>query len=53
MDVMHRRVAGLDVHEAFVMLCLRVVEADGPIRKVVQRYSTMTRDLLTTATSRS
>jgi transposase len=49
MDVMHRRVAGLDVHEAFVMVCVRVVEADGQITKGVQRYSTMTRDLLAMA----
>jgi transposase len=46
MDVMHRRVAGLDVHAAFVIVCARLVRADGQVEKFVQRYSTMTRDLL-------
>ena len=46
MDVMHPRVAGLDVHEAFVVVCCRTIRPDGQVDKVVQRYSTMTRDLL-------
>lgn len=46
MDVMHPRVAGFDVHEAFVVVCCRIVRPDGHVEKVVQRYSTMTRDLL-------
>lgn len=46
MDLMHPRVAGLDVHEAFVVVCRRVVRPDGQVDKVVRRYSTMTRDLL-------
>lgn len=46
MDVMHPRVAGVDVHEAFVVVCRRLVRPDGQVDKVVRRYSTMTRELL-------
>jgi len=46
MDVMHPRVAGIDVHEAFVMVCCRIVRPDGQVDKITQRFSTMTRDLL-------
>ncbi len=46
MDLMHPRVAGVDVHEAFVVVCRRIVRSDGQVDRVVRRYSTMTRDLL-------
>lgn len=46
MDLMHPRVAGVDVHEAFVVVCRRIVRPDGQVDSVVRRYSTMTRDLL-------
>jgi len=49
MEVLYPRCAGLDVHEAFVMVCRRVLHADGPVEKVVRRYSTMTADLLALA----
>jgi transposase len=43
---MHPRVAGLDVHEAFVVVCRRTVQPNGQVERVVRRYATMTRDLL-------
>lgn len=46
MDLMHPRVAGLDVHEAFVVVCRRLVRPDGQVDCVVRRYPTMTADLL-------
>ena len=46
MDLMHPRVAGLDVHEAFVVVCRRTVQPNGQVERVVRRYATMTRDLL-------
>jgi transposase len=49
MEVLYPRCAGLDVHEAFIMVCRRVLHADGPVEKVVRRYSTMTADLLALA----
>jgi transposase len=49
MDVIYPRCAGLDVHEAFVMVCRRVLGANGEVEKAVRRYSTMTVDLLAMA----
>ena len=49
MEVMYRRCAGLDVHEAFVVVCQRVLRPDGHAEKVVRRYTTMTADLLAMA----
>jgi transposase len=46
MEVMYPRCAGLDVHEAFVVVCRRILGPDGRLDKVVRRYSTMTADLL-------
>ena len=46
MEVMHPRVAGLDVHEAFVVVCVRGVTGAGPVAREVRRYPTMTADLL-------
>lgn len=47
MEVIYPRCAGLDVHEAFVVVCRRILGPDGRLDKVVRRYSTMTADLLT------
>jgi transposase len=49
MEVIYSRCAGLDVHEAFVMVCRRVLGPDGHVEKVVRRYTTMTADLLAMA----
>lgn len=46
MEMIYPRCAGLDVHEAFVMVCRRLLGPDGRLDKVVRRYSTMTGDLL-------
>jgi len=46
MDLMHPRVAGLDVHEAFVVVCRRLVQPNGQVERVVRRFTTMTRDIL-------
>ena len=46
MEVIFPRCAGLDVHEAFVVVCCRILGPDGHLDKVVRRYSTMTADLL-------
>lgn len=44
MDVVHSRCAGLDVHKATVMACLRAYK-DGKTKKVVRTYRTTTKDL--------
>ena len=49
MEVIYPRCAGLDVHEAFVMVVCRVLSAAGRVEKHVRRYSTMTADLLALA----
>ena len=49
MEVIYARCAGLDVHEAFVMVCRRVLSAGGRLQKEIRRYSTMTADLLAMA----
>jgi len=43
---MHQRCAGLDVHEAFVVVCRRLLDPRGRLTKDVREFSTMTRDLL-------
>ncbi|WP_406046273.1 IS110 family transposase [Micromonospora sp. NBC_00898] len=42
MDVVHERVAGIDISKADVKVCVRV----GRARRVVRTFSTMTKDLL-------
>jgi len=49
MEVIDPRCAGLDVHEACVMVVCRVLDAAGRVEKQVRRYSTMTADLLALA----
>lgn len=49
MEVIYPRCAGLDVHEAFVVVCRRILGPDGHLDKVIRRASTMTADLLALA----
>ncbi len=41
MDVLHERVAGLDVHKAMIVACVRVTE-NGKATRTCQRYDTTT-----------
>jgi transposase len=45
MEVVHRRCAGLDVHKATVVACVRLVEASG-LRQEVRTFATTTAGLL-------
>src|SRR6516162_1472751 len=45
MEVLHQRCAGLDVHKATVVSCLRVQEG-GRVRREVRRWGTTTAELL-------
>jgi transposase len=42
MDALFPRCAGLDVHKANVVACLRIVRPDGKVTKEVRTFSTMT-----------
>ena len=42
MDALFPRCAGLDVHKANVVACLRIVGPDGKVTKEVRTFSTMT-----------
>jgi transposase len=42
MDALFPRCAGLDVHKANVVACLRIVRPDGRVTKEVRTFSTMT-----------
>lgn len=46
MDVIHTRCAGVDVHQAFVTVCVRVIDARGHVTKERREYGTTTADLL-------
>lgn len=46
MDILHRSVAGLDVHKKTVVVCIRSVDAEGKVLKQVRTFATMTADLL-------
>jgi transposase len=46
MEVIHHRCAGFDVHQAFVIVCRRVLDAAGRVTKEVREWSTTTADLL-------
>src|SRR5215472_11063099 len=48
MEVLHQRCAGLDVHKATVVVCLRVQER-GQARREVRRWGTSTAELLALA----
>ena len=45
MDVMHERVAGLDVHKAMIVACVRLV-SDGKATRECQTFETTTAGLL-------
>ena len=45
MDVMHELVAGLDVHKAMIVACVRLV-ADGEMSRECQTFETTTSGLL-------
>ena len=41
MNVMHERVAGLDVHKAMIVACVRLV-SDGTVTRECQTFETTT-----------
>ncbi len=45
MDALFPRCAGLDVHKANVIACVRIVGPDGKLTKHVRTFSTMTHAL--------
>ena len=45
MEAMIERCAGLDVHQATVVACVLIGQADRKPRKEIRTFSTMTRDL--------
>jgi transposase len=45
MDVMHERVAGLDVHKAMIVACVRLVEG-GKVKRECRTFETTTAGLL-------
>jgi transposase len=49
MRVVHERCCGLDIHKQTVVACLLVAEADGPPRKEVRTFGTMTEDVVALA----
>lgn len=46
MDVMHERVAGLDVHKAMIVACVRLI-AGGKVSRECRTFDTTTEGLLT------
>jgi len=46
MDVIFGTVAGLDVHQATIVACVRTLQPGGDIGEEVEEFSTMTSDLL-------
>lgn len=46
MDVLLERVAGIDVHKKTVVICCRIVQADGSLTKELRTFGTMTGELL-------
>lgn len=49
MQVVHTRCCGLDVHKKTVIACVLITDADGPVRRLVRTFGTMTADLLALA----
>jgi transposase len=49
MEILHRCCAGLDVHKKTVVACVRAVAPDGPVRRQVRTFGTMTAELLALA----
>ena len=46
MDIIYRKVAGLDVHQKTIVACIRKVQPQGDIEEAIESFGTMTRDLL-------
>jgi transposase len=46
MDTIYRNVAGLDVHQKTIVVCVRKVLPDGGSKEEVNQFGTMTSDLL-------
>jgi transposase len=46
MDIIFRRVAGLDVHKKNIVACVRFVNSQGKLEQTVRTFGTMTSDLL-------
>src|SRR5215472_10021508 len=49
MDTLYPRCAGIDVHKANVVVCVRCGDAPGPVFEEVRTFGTMTADLLALA----
>src|SRR5262245_32942881 len=49
MDTLYPRCAGIDVHKANVVVCVRCCDRPGKVFEEVRTFSTMTRDLLALA----
>jgi len=49
MQTIHERAAGLDVHKAFIMCCVRKTITGRDVREEIRRFGTMTDDLLAMA----
>jgi transposase len=47
METIYRCCAGLDVHKATVVACVRRVESEGRVRELIRTFGTMTGELLT------
>ena len=46
METLFQRVAGLDVHKKTIVVCLRMVSAEGKVQEETRTFGTMTDDLL-------
>lgn len=46
MQTLHVRVAGLDIHQRTVVVCVRITLPNGEVREEVRTFGTMTDDLL-------
>jgi transposase len=44
MEIMHERVAGLDVHKAMIVACVRIM-AEGKIKRECRTFETSTAGL--------
>ena len=49
MEVVFKRVCGLDVHKKFLVACVLLLDAEGRLTKEVRKFSTMLEDLLALA----
>ncbi len=49
MEVLYRRVCGIDVHKQFLLACVLLLDQQGQLTKEVRRFSTLVDDLLALA----